>query len=352
MLIKKIEIENLTVFNTLAIDVSSNLNVFIGRNGTGKTQLLKFIYMTLISSIKRGDWKQSQLGLWKKDNLSEVFFGSKFAQIGNFKLLFDKETERVYELKKGASLSEFDPQFPHVYNEFITNKGDLDIFEKISRKNVFIPAKDMLTHSKGLLEMEEHYEKSMPFDRSYLDIINKARQWKLDKMPHLAKAIAPILEDLMEGVVEIHSEAFFIKNRDNKLIPFAHEAEGIKKIGLLWQLLMNGNITTGSVLLWDEPETNINPHLIPELVKIILELSRNGVQIFLSTHDYFLSKYLEVLSSETDKILFHALHHTTTDGVQCETNEKFEHIDNNDILNSMIKLYDDEVEKVMGCKRQ
>jgi len=351
-MITKIEIENLTVFDKLAIDLASDLNVFIGRNGTGKTQLLKFIYMTLIPSVKRGDWEQAQLGVWEINNLSKVFFGSKLTHDGIFKLFFDEDTVRSYQIKKNNDLINVDSQFTNSYAEFITNMGNLDVFRRISKKNTFIPTKDMLSHSKGLLEMEEHYEKNMPFDRSHLDIINKARQWKLDKVPPLATTISPVLEDLMDGVVEVHNEVFYIKKRDGKLIPFDHEAEGIKRIGLLWQLLMNGNITEGSVLLWDEPESNINPKLIPVLAEIILELGRSGVQIFVATHDYLLSKYLEVLSSKKDKILYHALYHTTTDGVHCETSEKFEHIINNNLLNAMIKLYDDEVEKVMGCKRR
>ena len=50
---------------------------------------------------------------------------------------------------------------------------------------------------------------------------------------------------------------------------------------------MNGSLTEGTILLWDEPEANINPKLIPVLTEIILELGRNGAQIFLATHDNF-----------------------------------------------------------------
>lgn len=51
-----------------------------------------------------------------------------------------------------------------------------------------------------------------------------------------------------------------IKN-DGREINFAVEAEGFKKTGLLWQLLMNEIITPNSILLWDEPEANLNPAL-------------------------------------------------------------------------------------------
>ena len=46
MSINSIELKNFTVFEDLNIDVSSNINIFIGENGTGKTNLLKAIYAT------------------------------------------------------------------------------------------------------------------------------------------------------------------------------------------------------------------------------------------------------------------------------------------------------------------
>ena len=48
----------------------------------------------------------------------------------------------------------------------------------------------------------------------------------------------------------------------------------------LWLLIQNGTLTEGSVLFWDEPETNLNPKLFGPVVEILLELQRQGVQIF------------------------------------------------------------------------
>ncbi|WP_337506674.1 hypothetical protein [Megasphaera sp.] len=46
------------------------------------------------------------------------------------------------------------------------------------------------------------------------------------------------------------------------------EAEGFKKIGILWQLLMNETITENTILLWDEPEANLNPEFLCRLLPI------------------------------------------------------------------------------------
>lgn len=79
------------------------------------------------------------------------------------------------------------------------------------------------------------------------------------------------------------------------MILFEPEAEGLKKIGLLWQLLMTDNLTQDSILIWDEPEANLNPKFLPKVVECLLELSRHGVQIFLSTHNDISAAFNELL---------------------------------------------------------
>ena len=76
------------------------------------------------------------------------------------------------------------------------------------------------------------------------------------------------------------------------------------------------------------------------------------MQIFLATHDYFLPKYIEVLSSkedevlatEKDKVAFHALYKTDK-GVKCETDGKFTLLSKNAIIKEMIQLYEAETNK-------
>ena len=37
-------------------------------------------------------------------------------------------------------------------------------------------------------------------------------------------------------------------------VDFSLEAEGLRKLGLIWKLIRNGLLEKGTVLLWDEPE--------------------------------------------------------------------------------------------------
>lgn len=66
-----------------------------------------------------------------------------------------------------------------------------------------------------------------------------------------------------------------------------------------WQLVKNGTLEKGSALLGSEPETNINPVYILTILELISALQREGVQIFLATHDYMIAKYFEVKKINT-----------------------------------------------------
>ena len=44
MNIKSVNIKNFTVFDDFELDVSAGINIIIGKNGTGKTHLLKGLY--------------------------------------------------------------------------------------------------------------------------------------------------------------------------------------------------------------------------------------------------------------------------------------------------------------------
>lgn len=104
--------------------------------------------------------------------------------------------------------------------------------------------------------------------------------------------------------------------------------------------MKNGTLEKGAVLFWDEPEANINPIHIPVIVDMLLELQRNGVQIFISTHDYIFAKYFEVKRQENDSIKFYSLY-KNDQTVLCETNAKFSDLKNNPIMQAFDKLLDE-----------
>ena len=335
MKIQSIRLENLTVFKDLTVNLSEGINVFIGKNGTGKTHLLKAIYGAC--EISKDDSHSS----------FEKYFKSGFGEVNLFKYdndrnieIYLKTNDVVREIIK-STLSVGPITFERIENNIPISRENYHIHlpENIIFKAIYIPVKDMLTHSKGLLAMMEKYSE-FPFDKTLTDIINRASQWKLKDVPKMAKIVVPILAKMIDGEVIIQNEEFFIKKYDGRLVNFSVEAEGLKKIGLLWQLIMNENIAEDSILIWDEPEANLNPDFIPDIVECLLELARHNVQIFISTHNYLFAKYFDVRRSETDSIEFHSLY-TGDNGIQAESKDFFDELEHNEILKAFDKLLDE-----------
>jgi len=316
--IRKIEIGKFTVFNNITVESCKGINVIIGDNGTGKTHLLKLIYAV---------WIRREDEFFKFERLF-----SKNGNLTNFSYIQKLLDDNYYRLDIG--------------NDEANEYGRTVIIESSDLYTpLFIPAKEMLSMS-NITRIDDKFSKELAIDITLTDIIRKAQTIKPDKIPLLAERIAMKLERIIDGKVFVKDDnSFWVRKNDQKEISFSMEAEGFRKFGLLWQLIMNESIRNGTVLLWDEPEANINPRLIPDLVKIMLELSRNGVQIFIATHDYFLAKYIEVLSNPNDAVSFHSLH-KTDEGVKCESDIKFSTLINNDIIAEKIRLYEAEIEKV------
>lgn len=93
MIIKRIKLENYTVFEDHQIEFDPGINIFIGENGTGKTHLFKVLYSAcqcvdqrvsfshkLVSTMLPDDYKISRLITRKQGNRSaliRIFAGER-----------------------------------------------------------------------------------------------------------------------------------------------------------------------------------------------------------------------------------------------------------------------------------
>jgi len=359
MAIRHIAIDGFSVFKKAEIDFCSGINVIIGSNGTGKTHLLKFLYSLLEASSevnyddmakdfsKDSEDSQNNHIQPRMDLLRNCF------RPYSLEMLLYSSIKKKSRKKRGTVAISSD-QF---YFKF-----DVDPIDKISlaehcgseytginlQSGVYIPAKEMLTHST-LYNMNEKYSKEMPYDMTYLKIIELARRWKLDKIPKIAENIIGKLETLMEGTVVVKEDgSFWMKKSENLLVPFSFEADGLKRFGIVWQLLMNDSININTILFWDEPENSINPEHIPDMLNIFLELQRQGVQIFFTTHNHNFANHLNEIRERTDIVRFIRLK-KNSDTVAIECADDYDDIDHNPITDGELKMYDIEMKK--GLKK-
>lgn len=80
------------------------------------------------------------------------------------------------------------------------------------------------------------------------------------------------------------------------------------------------------------------------ILKLMLTLQRNGVQLIVATHSYNFAKYFEVKRNKSDHVRFHHLYQTNK-GVQVESGLYFSHLKDNPIIEADAKLLDEVVEE-------
>ena len=345
MHIKSMELKNFTVFDNFQLEVSPGINIFVGENGTGKTHLLKALYAACeLSKNENANYdllqcfreNQQDANLLRDKNIEQLTISITADEV-NHKQVRGSEliTPALEDLKR------FNPNATPINS----SSYHLEIPYNKKFSAVYIPVKDMLTHSVRFLAMAIKYS-DFPFDKTLTDIIVKAQR-KIKQPPKLSLAISPLLEEMMDGTVVFDNDEFYIRKRNGRLIRFELEAEGLKKIGLLWQLIMTDTLTENSILIWDEPESNLNPKFLPHIVECLLELSRHGVQIFLSTHNYIFAKYFNVRAKDSDSVMFHALY-LENGNVQVESNRIFSSLKNNAIMQTFNQLLEEVYNLDMG----
>ena len=121
-------------------------------------------------------------------------------------------------------------------------------------------------------------------------------------------------------------------------------------------LFRSGSLTKKTILFWDEPETNLNPIYIKIIAQFLQTLAKNGVQIFVATHDYLLAHLLSLDASyrretEAPPMKFFAFY-KGEDGTEIESADTIAGIQNNAILDEYSAYYDLEQELYYQSREQ
>ena len=85
-----------------------------------------------------------------------------------------------------------------------------------------------------------------------------------------------------------------------------------------------------------------------EVVQALLELSRNGQQIVLATHDYVLLKWFDLLKKDgkEDHIRFHVLaRDEETGAINVHSTDEYDQLECTGIAKTFSELYDAEIER-------
>jgi AAA domain, putative AbiEii toxin, Type IV TA system len=334
--ITHIAANNFTAFAALEQAFSPGVNILIGENGTGKTHLLKILYAACAVTV--GEDKEKSFAL----KLRNVFtpFEGRMGRLARRQSGSIKSKVAVTRQGGGKLVAEFSNHTNSPDDVKVTGDSNWRRTELVS---AYIPVKEMLAHAPGFLATAGKRE--IAFEEVYSDIIKRAFLPKLlGPTDADRQRLLNALQKAIDGKVLAKGEHFFLKNKQGDL-EFTLLAEGMRKLALVWLLIQNGTLLAGSVLFWDEPEANLNPALMGEVVEVILELQRLGVQVFLSTHNYVLLKEFDLRRKERDRIRFISLARDADGSVSAKAYDDYTAIDPNAVAKTFDSLYDREIER-------
>ena len=337
MPLTKIELNNVTVFNKMTVEFNAGVNVFLGENGVGKTHIMKLLYAACQAKKSEVTFPYKTVMVFRPDD-------SNIGRLVNR----DADGEKKASVKVSSNDANIAMTFTHKSQKYNAEVAGKAAWEKqmVDLSSVFIPAKEILSNAWNLSNAVR--QGNIIFDDTYLDISAAAEvNVASGKDNSRKKKYLDELKKISKGTVTVQQEHFYLKPGNQAKLEFNLVAEGLRKIALLWQLIKNGTLEKGAVLFWDEPEANINPKFIPELVKILLMLQEDGVQVFVSTHDYFLAKYFDVLKGTKDDVHYYSFYkNEDEDGkerIYVEQADAFKLLEHNTIMETFRKLYEDEI---------
>lgn len=93
----------------------------------------------------------------------------------------------------------------------------------------------------------------------------------------------------------------FILNRNGKKISSMNIASGIKAIGLINTLIRGNVINKNTLLILDEPETNLHPKWQNEYAKLLCKFVKNNIKVITVTHSPYMISALYHYSKDIDK---------------------------------------------------
>ena len=340
--IQTVELQNYGNISTFKCSAFSNINLIIGENATGKTFLLKALYSAIRSmeDYKRGDDIRSMNEILA-EKLRWTFQVDKLGDLVNRSasdpLCFKLETDRAqncmeYQFSQSTTTKVINLTAPAMQKE---------------GNSIFIPAKEVLSLFSVILKSRE-VDKAFGFDDTYYDLakalrIAPSRGKNFNAFSKARKKLSAVINGRVD--YEDDSGRWYYKNDTNQKFSIGATAEGVKKISIMDRLLSNGYINKESVLFIDELESALHPNAICDFLDMISDISHEmGIQVFISTHSYFVIKKLFLIAlKHPDEVTCISL----TKGNEPQICNLSEGMPGNSIIQVSVDLYKQEVMGVL-----
>lgn len=338
-MISRIHLQNLGIFDHFEWERLGGINVIIGENDTGKSQLIKLLYSVAKSLQEYKSRQNTDAPRWSSvlaNKLKWTFQPPGFAVGG---------LVRKGESRMRVDCRICDESVFFAFGDSTTKQiNDASVSPKVpdSLSTLFFPPKEVLTTRKAILTLRERQEIE-GFGDTYYDLVKAlGHSTTRGKIQKNLRKVMNRLEDLFAGKVKQEDDDFIFQ-RGPKKFSMSQTAEGIKKIGLITHLIRNRHIQADSVLFFDEPAAHLHPRATMAFVKMLFEMSRANIQIFIATHSYTVLKQLELLSREHQTSIPLCVLTSDGDSVKSSFSDLKERIPTNSIVDASVELYERDI---------
>lgn len=355
MKITSINAKNFMIFNDINLKFSKDINVISGANSTGKTALLKLLY----ASLKGYDNAYNSMNRTKElveteivKKLCGVFRPDKNA-VGRLvnRVQGSNRTDLDIVLDDCNTL-EYGFSSRHTAHIDIKNT-DFNSFGKVTP--VYIPPKEIISATENFDSLYSDYH--IAFEETYDDLTRLlARPLKKGANSKKKNRVLDRLEKIIDGNIIQKDRKFYIHVRGEGEFEMGLVSEGYRKLATIMYLISSGTLSSDSILFWDEPETNMNPKMIQPIAEAMIELARMGVQIFVTTHDYFLQQSfnLDAVYSKGEKnkrkvdYEFISLYKDDEGIIRSEVSKDLSLLEHNDVMEEFDAIYNREQGMIYG----
>lgn len=280
MAIRSISFNDFTAFQKAELQLSPGINVLIGENATGKTHAMKALY-ALVAESKLEAVEQKLAEVFRPDDgvLGRLGHRRKGQKTARVKLTDDAKGFIEVSISTKTSA--------------VTRKAN-----KLRRPAaVFLPSREGLAMYEGFAALYRKY--NLAFDATYYDLAEALSVAGLKgSLPTALSEIGSDLERALHGKVVLSGPRFYLRGEGGSMLEAPLLSEGMRKLASVLRLLQNGELRSTGLLLWDEPEANLNPKLTIVVAQALARLAQNDVQVVLATHDYLLVETLNMIARE------------------------------------------------------
>ncbi len=225
MILRKISLVNFRNYRKISVNLSSNINIFIGNNAQGKTNILESIYVLGITKSYRTTTDSNLIHLDNEHSKikGELRIDNYFR---NMSLELSKDRKKVFindnEIKR---ISDYITNL----NVILISPEDMEIIKGSPQERRNFLNIELSQISKNYIKKYNEFNKILKIRNDYLKLLFKAST--SDK-----RYLDSLTENLIEREIAIYQERYnFIKEINSKITSIYKDISGIDNLRVVYE---------------------------------------------------------------------------------------------------------------------